>query len=489
MAAGDGAFLAVREFLQGSGYTEEFLLAHFQLPALHLLLRPFGMHGSYLGMKYQGEGLPLFVARLLMAGFPATVEEQERYLPDGVRAALLELGILEELPDGSVQSVVMVHPAYGFYVASDRGMRPSGAVYRGDDFVMSGAENLSRTYVEGFGKSPCDRLLEIGTGAGLGALVASRFAREVVATDITERAVEYAAFNLKLNGVTNVRLEMGDLFAPVAEEQFDRIVSHPPFEPSLKGSYVFSIGGEDGEAIIARLVREGVDRIAPGGRAYYQVTGSDRVDEPLEARVQQWLGDAAEDFDIALFVRISTTPREYATEQILAENEDAWKLMEWNVMYGKIKATMVLIGYLVLQRRAVGSERPAFVTRRVFGPKTGLAEMEWIVDWETRAAEAGFAERVLASRLGVGEGWQLFARHAMRDGQLATLSYTFFSKHPFETNLHCAGWMPLLVSQCDGKRTGAELLGQLQSRVPVREEEFVRAVGALAGMDVVRMLQ
>ncbi|MBL8214221.1 MAG: methyltransferase [Bryobacterales bacterium] len=479
----EAAFRTVREFLAGAGFTEEFLLRHFQVPQIHLLLVPFGMHGSYLASKYQGEGLPLFLARTLVAGFDATPAEVRRYWPDPVRDSLLELGIFE--PHGeNLRSTVMVLPGFGFIVAADRGVRPGGLVYQEQDFVMCGAENLSRRYVDTFGKSPCESLLELGTGAGLGALVASRFAAKVTATDIVPRAVSYAEFNCRLNGVTNVEVLQGDLFAPVAGRTFDRIVCHPPFEPSIKGDYTFSIGGEDGEAVIERIVREAPAHLNPGGRLYCQVTGTDRQGEPFEERVRTWLGDDAARTDVALFVRLTTEPREYAVEQILAENQDSWKLLEWNVMYSKIKARLVIVGMLVLQKRA--SERPVFFTRRVFGPRTGLAEMEDLLAWETRAAEPGFAEDLMGLRPVPGEGWKLYARHAMREGKLATLGYTFFNEYPFETNLHSMPWMPVVVSQCDGKKTAGELFMALRGRLRIDPNDYVQALAALLGMRVLK---
>jgi len=282
-----------------------------------------------------------------------------------------------------------------------------------------------------------------------------------------------------------VEVLQGDLFAPVAGRTFDRIVCHPPFEPAIKWDYTFSIGGEDGEAIIARIVAESPAYLNAGGRLYCQVTGTDRTGEPFEERVRTWLGDIGTKLDVALFVRLSTEPREYAVEQILAENQDAWKLIEWNVMYSKIKARLVIVGMLVVQKPA--SERPVFFTRRVFGSRTGLAEMEALLEWETRSVTPGFGDEILASRPVPVEGWKLYARHAMHNGKLATLGYTFFSEYPFETNLHSMPWMPLVVSQCDGKRTAGELLTAMRGRMRIDAGDYVQALAALVGMNVLRL--
>ena len=48
------------------------------------------------------------------------------------------------------------------------------------------------------------RALDIGTGNGIQALLIAAHADRVIATDINERALEFAAFNCALNGVENV---------------------------------------------------------------------------------------------------------------------------------------------------------------------------------------------------------------------------------------------------------------------------------------------
>jgi release factor glutamine methyltransferase len=74
------------------------------------------------------------------------------------------------------------------------------------------------------------RVLDMGTGSGVCAVRAARYARSVVAVDINPAAVRCATLNALLNGVES-RLEVrhGDLFAPVAAERFDLILFNPPF--------------------------------------------------------------------------------------------------------------------------------------------------------------------------------------------------------------------------------------------------------------------
>ncbi|MBI3681794.1 MAG: methyltransferase [Acidobacteria bacterium] len=483
--AGPDVFAAARAFLASSGYCEEFLLRHFELPALHHLLYPYGLQAEYFGRKYAGEGLPLFLARTLLGGYGTDRSEISRYLPDTVFDAMTELGLLRQEQPGQFSAPVILYPAFGLFVASDRGFRQGGPGYRGKDYVMSGIESICTKFIDCIPRTPCRRFLDMGAGAGVAALLGSRFADKVWAIDITPRAVRYAKFNCRLNNALNVDVLQGDLFAPVAGLTFDRIASNPPFEPPLKEGMIFSVGGADGEEIVARLISESPSYLEPGGRMYVQLLGTDREGETFDERIGRWLGAHRTESDVALFVRLSMKPSEYAIQQILGENQDAWKLPEWNMFYHRLKARSVVLGHMMLQKRK--TERPTFFVRRTSGPATGIEEMEWLVDWETRCLEPGIGDLLLESKPAPGPAWELHVRHAFRDGELQPLSYTFFNTYPFETSMHCAAWIAMLASRCDGKRTAGEHFEALNGKLHVPKHEFLLALRNLIASDFVRI--
>ena len=119
--------------------------------------------------------------------------------------------------------------------------------------------------------TPVDTVLDLGTGCGIQAMHASRTARRVVATDVSPRAVEIARANAALNGIANIEVRLGSLFAPVAGETFDRIVTNPPFviTPRVDGVPVYDYrdGGMVGDALVEAVVRGTAAHLAPGGTA------------------------------------------------------------------------------------------------------------------------------------------------------------------------------------------------------------------------------
>jgi len=74
---------------------------------------------------------------------------------------------------------------------------------------------------------PGERVLEIGAGLGLVAVLAAKDGAEVVATDIIPGAIDVIRANAVLNGVV-VDARLGDCYAPVAGERFDVVCTNAP---------------------------------------------------------------------------------------------------------------------------------------------------------------------------------------------------------------------------------------------------------------------
>jgi methylase of polypeptide subunit release factors len=62
--------------------------------------------------------------------------------------------------------------------------------------------------------------LDLGTGCGIQALLASPHSDRIPAVDRNPCAAGYAAFNAKLNGLSNINCFEGNLFEPVVGETF-----------------------------------------------------------------------------------------------------------------------------------------------------------------------------------------------------------------------------------------------------------------------------
>ncbi len=77
-----------------------------------------------------------------------------------------------------------------------------------------------------------EKILEIGTGAGLIAILAAKRGGKVIAIDINGFAIGCARKNAERNGAKEIDFRTGNLFEPLKKgEKFDLIVFNPPYLP------------------------------------------------------------------------------------------------------------------------------------------------------------------------------------------------------------------------------------------------------------------
>jgi release factor glutamine methyltransferase len=137
-----------------------------------------------------------------------------------------------------------------------------------------------------------ERVLEIGAGLGLAAVLAARAGARVVATDIMPAAVETIRTNAALNGVV-IDARLGDCYEPVPAERFDLICTNPPQMPTPPGrerrdaAAAADNGGVDGWEILDRVIDGAPAHLDPGGRLVFTIfafLGRKTAFAKLEAR-------------------------------------------------------------------------------------------------------------------------------------------------------------------------------------------------------------
>jgi len=144
--------------------------------------------------------------------------------------------------------------------------------------------------------------LDIGTGCGIQAFHLAAHCGHVVASDVSSRCLTTARFNAALNGF-EVDLRQGRLFDPVACQQFDLIVSNPPFvigsPPASRHDYRdFGEVGQShshGDAVCGRMVSAAETHLTRRGwcqiLANWEITDA----EDWAASPRQWLSDSSSD--------------------------------------------------------------------------------------------------------------------------------------------------------------------------------------------------
>jgi SAM-dependent methyltransferase len=398
-------------------------------------------------------------------------------------AAFEDLGLLvEDTEDrGRVVSPVGLCPTRGLYFAFDRGAElgpmPDDAVYPA---ILENTQN----FLDSIPATRCRAFLDLGAGTGVAALLAAKgYAEHAWACDITARSVHFSEFNRRLNAIGNVTVAQGDLYEAVGDRQFDRIVTHPPYVPVSKPTQIFRDGGDDGELIIRRAI-EGLPRnLAPGGRFYAMTLVSERENETAEARVRAWLGATGDEFDVALVAETTREPFDFLGRAMQKGTHRPEELLYWASMYRSLKVKYLVYGAIVVQRHA--EARAPFTLRLQQGPRSGPAETEWALRWNTEAGLPGAAERLLAAPLALSPELNLAVLHRMREGALVAEEFLVRVKHPFDVECKCPAWTAALFRECDGRRTGAELLDRMRASGAVDREtslgDFADVLSVLVG--------
>ncbi len=108
-----------------------------------------------------------------------------------------------------------------------------------------------------------DRVLDVGTGCGILAVVAAKKALGVVATDLNPHAVQCARLNAETNKVVGkIDVRLGDLFEPVKKtEKFDLVIFNAPYlpsEPHEEETWTGRAwaGGHSGRQVVDRFINE-----------------------------------------------------------------------------------------------------------------------------------------------------------------------------------------------------------------------------------------
>lgn len=285
------------------------------------------------------------VVRLWLLAEPQTRATLDAALPRVRADGLVELGLAEPVP-GSGQSAQDLLQAkadlrpYGWeggeeadaggsggaelWVASDLAAHQQAGVLRHDHVL--GIGQASTTLVQTTIRRHVAKALDLGTGCGIQSFHLLHHAEHVTATDISERALAFTRFNLLLNAEAlrldpdrledRVSLRRGSLLEPVAGEEFELVVSNPPFVitprtlgEDASGQFTYRDGGLPGDDIVASLVRALPSVLAPGGTAQLLGNWEVRAGTLWSDRPQSWAGSDVEAWFIQ---RELVGPEQYA---------------------------------------------------------------------------------------------------------------------------------------------------------------------------------
>ena len=207
-------------------------------------------------------------------------------------------------------------------------------------------------------RKPSLHVLDLGAGCGIQAMLASTHSRHVTASDRNPRAVRFSRFNAAINGLENMICMEGDLFAPVAGNRFDLIVTNPPFVISPESRYIYRDSGLPTDQICQKIIREASRYLTEGGFCQMLCNWAEAEGQPWRDRLQEWVADLgcdawvirSESRDAATYA--STWIRH--TEPGIGPEEFDDRFDQWMMYYKKQKIEAMSAGLITLRRSMSG---------------------------------------------------------------------------------------------------------------------------------------
>ncbi|WP_051704272.1 methyltransferase [Glycomyces sp. NRRL B-16210] len=280
---------------------------------------------------------------------------------------------------------------------SDQLPNTTGARTR--DHVV-GVGGASKLLLDATSRESVGSALDLGTGCGVQALALAGHAARVTATDLSERALAFAALNAAVNG-TELELLQGDLLAPVAGCRFDLVVANPPFVIATPGGgWTYRDAGREADGIAAELAAAAPGLLNPGGTMLFLANWLHRDGEPWAERVAGWFPDAG--LRVWAVEREVLDPLDYVRtwQRDSGESDDADQAAAWLDWFDARGAEGVGFG-LVGVRRIEGP------TEVVCESVRHAVETPWadrVRDWfALRAADLG-PETLWTAKLRVADG-------------------------------------------------------------------------------------
>ncbi len=358
--------------------------AGFTAPALRSAWGPVGDAAIGRGLRgpavralsHRDDALAT-LARLLGLGMPQAVAAVEAALPRTGVAGLVSLGLATMEGDTVVPAALVRPQEWGgasdaddgeWWIASDLDEAALEGALPTDHVLGVGGASLTLASLQL--PTPARRVLDLGTGCGIQALRARLYADEVVATDISLRALGFARLTALLNGVEGVEVRSGSLFDPVAGERFDRVVSNPPFVITPRGAtaegvaapaYEYRDGGAVGDDLVRQVVTGVADVLTDGGVAQFLGNWEYREDRDGLDRVREWVAAASVSMDAWIIEREVLSPLEYAQLWVRdggtqpGSPEYAALIDLWLQDFEERGVTGIGFGYVLLRRPAPGT--------------------------------------------------------------------------------------------------------------------------------------
>jgi methylase of polypeptide subunit release factors len=339
----------LRQALQSADYTSTAIAARIGSAAVDAVRR--GDLRGLLRATTERDRLATLI-RLFLAGQTEAAGAVAAALAPLPVEAAVAAGLVESYGDGLHAGVDLDvytgHTGQDWWVLSDLDVDARPGPLRTDHVL--GVGNAATTLAAATVRTPVGAALDLGTGCGVQALELSGHCGTVTATDLSERALRFAATTAVLNGVS-WELLAGDLVEPVAGRRFDLVVSNPPFVIGPGTTrYTYRDSGRPGDAICAELAGAAGSLLTEGGTMQFLANWVHVDGEDWTQRVAGWV--AGTGCDAWIVQREVSDPVEYVNLWLRDASEayDPARAQAWLDWFDAQQITSVGYGLVTLRR-------------------------------------------------------------------------------------------------------------------------------------------
>jgi hypothetical protein len=339
------------------------------------------------------------------------------------------------------------------------------------DHVL-GVGGASTTLAGATLRHPVDTALDLGTGCGVQALHLSQHARSVTATDLSPRALSFAATNAALNGV-QWELLHGDLLEPVRGRRFDLVVSNPPFVvgPGV-ATHTYRDSGRAGDGVCAELAAAAPEMLTEGGTLQFLANWMHVDGEDWEDRVAGWF--AGSGMDLWAIQREVQDPLDYVRLWLAdaSEKHDPHRAAQWLDWFAEHHITG--IGFGLITARNSGAADPVVVCEEL---RQQVEQPLWmrVSEWfERRDWLRG--NDILRARYRLADGLQLRQEATMGEEGWAVDRQLLAMPHGLRWVEEIDPLILALVSGCTGVLPLRDQLALLASAHEVPPDDLEKAL-------------
>lgn len=452
-------YTTLREGFQSAGYTRAALCAHLELRSFTELFegRVLDAYSTLIDSPFTA------LCQVFILGRAVEPILLRSNLGDAFVDAAIEVGLLVPFTVEDVSALLAtacLYPVEDLWIASDRIAQLPGSTDTKPrkDVVYPAATHSVENFLNLMPRLRYGRFLEACGGCGPAALLAGRFSDESIASDLEPRSAAFAAFNGRLQGLTNFHSIAGSYYEG-AEGQFDCIAAHPPYMPSLDSVETYYGGGIDGSEVLRGLLSPLQEKLAPGGYFYAVSTVPRKENGSYTQQVRQWIAGDTSTLDVGVFVlstfsmymlSLSTAVKGNRGHSFQSRLLKAWQ----DLGYAEFALAAILV-------RRHDDETNATNCQRISTDSTTWEDLVYALHWEQRARQPETLAALMENPLGLPESFRIQSTHVAAEGALHSIQVRAQVEEAFKSEAAIEEWMSYLFARVDGEKTGTDLMVSL----------------------------